>query len=96
MIVLKEFGSLFTDIEFLIIKNIVCIQSYFRDSWNTFDFITVVGSIVDALMVEFAVSINTCSILVLKLCFFINILFFSLEKLHQRRFSEIIQVKKAP
>ena len=30
-------------------------QSYFKDSWNTFDFVTVVGSIVDALMVEFAV-----------------------------------------
>jgi hypothetical protein len=30
-------------------------QSYFMDPWNTFDFITVVGSIVDALMVEFAV-----------------------------------------
>ena len=29
-------------------------QSYFKDSWNTFDFITVVGSIVDALMTEFA------------------------------------------
>ena len=34
------------------------IQSYFKDSWNTFDFITVLGSIVDALMVEFAVSIK--------------------------------------
>jgi hypothetical protein len=33
-------------------------QSYFKDAWNTFDFITVVGSIVDALMVEFAVSIT--------------------------------------
>ena len=31
-------------------------QSYFKDAWNTFDFVTVVGSIVDALMVEFAVS----------------------------------------
>lgn len=31
-------------------------QSYFKDRWNTFDCITVVGSIVDALMVEFAVS----------------------------------------
>ena len=30
-------------------------QSYFKDSWNTFDFVTVLGSIVDALMVEFAV-----------------------------------------
>eukprot|EP00094_Tigriopus_californicus_P003244 TCALIF_03120-PB protein Name:"Similar to cac Voltage-dependent calcium channel type A subunit alpha-1 (Drosophila melanogaster)" AED:0.11 eAED:0.11 QI:85/0.68/0.56/1/0.86/0.86/30/131/2029 len=29
-------------------------QSYFKDSWNIFDFVTVVGSIVDALMVEFA------------------------------------------
>ena len=31
-------------------------QSYFKDGWNMFDFVTVVGSIVDALMVEFAVS----------------------------------------
>ena len=30
-------------------------KSYFKDRWNTFDFITVLGSIVDALMVEFAV-----------------------------------------
>merc|ERR1719412_569967 len=28
--------------------------SYFKDAWNTFDFVTVVGSIIDALMVEFA------------------------------------------
>ena len=33
-------------------------QSYFKDAWNTFDFVTVVGSIVDALMVEFAVSFD--------------------------------------
>ena len=25
-----------------------CLQPYFKDSWNTFDFITVVGSIIDA------------------------------------------------
>ena len=36
------------------------LQSYFKDNWNTFDFVTVVGSIVDALMVEFAVSIFIC------------------------------------
>lgn len=36
-------------------------QSYFKDSWNTFDFVTVLGSIVDALMVEFAVSTNFIS-----------------------------------
>jgi len=29
-------------------------RSYFKDRWNMFDFITVLGSIVDALMVEFA------------------------------------------
>ena len=34
----------------------ISFQSYFKDHWNTFDFVTVVGSIVDALMVEFAVS----------------------------------------
>ncbi|XP_076348335.1 voltage-dependent calcium channel type A subunit alpha-1-like [Tachypleus tridentatus] len=32
------------------------IRNYFRDSWNTFDFITVVGSIVDALVMEIEVS----------------------------------------
>ena len=26
----------------------LCSQPYFKDSWNTFDFITVVGSIIDA------------------------------------------------
>ena len=38
--------------------NLLNIQSYFKDGWNMFDFVTVVGSIVDALMVEFAVSEN--------------------------------------
>ncbi|XP_076315411.1 voltage-dependent calcium channel type A subunit alpha-1-like [Tachypleus tridentatus] len=32
------------------------IRNYFRDSWNTFDFITVVGSVVDALVMEIEVS----------------------------------------
>ncbi|KAK3929329.1 Voltage-dependent calcium channel type A subunit alpha-1, partial [Frankliniella fusca] len=27
-------------------------QNYFKDAWNTFDFVTVVGSIVDALVIE--------------------------------------------
>ena len=26
----------------------IFLQNYFKDSWNTFDFITVVGSIIDA------------------------------------------------
>ena len=42
------------EIKFLLI--IFFIQSYFKQSWNLFDFVTVVGSIVDVLMVEFVVS----------------------------------------
>ena len=42
-------------------------QSYFKDSWNTFDFVTVVGSIVDALMVEFAVSFEILWYIFLKI-----------------------------
>lgn len=30
-------------------------QNFFRDAWNIFDFITVIGSIVDALVIEFGV-----------------------------------------
>ena len=32
--------------------------NYFRDRWNVFDFITVVGSIADVLITLVAVSIN--------------------------------------
>ncbi|XP_022257810.1 voltage-dependent calcium channel type A subunit alpha-1-like, partial [Limulus polyphemus] len=32
------------------------IRNYFRESWNTFDFITVVGSVVDALVMEIEVN----------------------------------------
>ena len=51
----------FQTLSHLILKTLTLIldcfqQSYFRDGWNTFDFITVVGSIVDALMMEFEVS----------------------------------------
>lgn len=28
-------------------------QNYFRDGWNKFDFVTVVGSITDALVTEY-------------------------------------------
>lgn len=31
------------------------VKNYFKDSWNTFDFITVIGSIVDAVISEFTV-----------------------------------------
>jgi hypothetical protein len=47
-------------------------QSYFMDPWNTFDFITVVGSIVDALMVEFAVKhLNIVAVLFYYPCTYI-------------------------
>ncbi|XP_018318088.1 voltage-dependent calcium channel type A subunit alpha-1 [Mycetomoellerius zeteki] len=29
------------------------VKNFFKDAWNTFDFITVIGSIVDALVIEF-------------------------------------------
>ena len=32
------------------------LQNFFKDPWNTFDFITVIGSIIDALVVELGVS----------------------------------------
>ncbi|XP_076342693.1 voltage-dependent calcium channel type A subunit alpha-1-like isoform X3 [Tachypleus tridentatus] len=32
------------------------VRNYFRDGWNTFDFITVVGSVVDALVMEIGVN----------------------------------------
>lgn len=31
-------------------------QNYFRDAWNIFDFVTVLGSITDILVTEFGVS----------------------------------------
>lgn len=32
------------------------LQNFFKDPWNTFDFITVIGSIIDALVIELGVS----------------------------------------
>jgi voltage-dependent calcium channel N type alpha-1B len=32
------------------------LKNFFKDPWNTFDFVTVVGSIIDALVVEFGVN----------------------------------------
>jgi len=32
------------------------VQNYFQDSWNVFDFITVIGSVTDVLVSEFDVS----------------------------------------
>jgi len=33
----------------------VGVQNYFQDSWNVFDFITVIGSVTDVLVSEFDV-----------------------------------------
>lgn len=33
-------------------------QNYFRDAWNVFDFVTVLGSITDILVTEFGVEIG--------------------------------------
>ena len=64
------------------------LQSYFKDQWNTFDFVTVVGSIVDALMVEFAVSCEKKSENGIKVTNQDPVFatFSPVEKLHQRRF----------
>jgi hypothetical protein len=32
------------------------VQNFFKDPWNVFDFITVIGSIIDALVLELGVS----------------------------------------
>ena len=37
-------------------SNCLILQNYFKDSWNVFDFITVVGSIIDVLVTEIKVS----------------------------------------
>lgn len=35
---------------------VLSLQNYFRDAWNIFDFVTVLGSITDILVTEFGVS----------------------------------------
>ncbi|XP_046399409.1 voltage-dependent calcium channel type A subunit alpha-1-like [Ischnura elegans] len=46
------FTALFT-IECILKVVAFGVRNFFKDPWNTFDFITVIGSIVDALVVEF-------------------------------------------
>lgn len=47
-------------LNYLFLPHFVCdiflVQNFFKDPWNTFDFVTVVGSIIDALVVEFGVT----------------------------------------
>lgn len=45
-------------IVFLVTNALLFCQNFFKDPWNTFDFVTVIGSIVDAMVVEFGVSIQ--------------------------------------
>lgn len=40
---------------------LLSVQNYFRDAWNVFDFVTVLGSITDILVTEIAVSSVSCS-----------------------------------
>ena len=42
---------------FFLIRCSFRLKNFFKDPWNTFDFVTVVGSIIDALVVEFGVNI---------------------------------------
>ncbi len=42
----------------LFAKKKILFQNYFRDKWNAFDFITVLGSIADVLVTEFRVWIE--------------------------------------
>jgi voltage-dependent calcium channel N type alpha-1B len=44
-------------------KTCVIFQNYFRDAWNIFDFITVIGSIVDTLVSEFGEQFPSLSFL---------------------------------
>lgn len=42
------------------IMTYLSLQNYFRDAWNVFDFVTVLGSITDILVTEIAVSSLSC------------------------------------
>ncbi|XP_049954322.1 voltage-dependent P/Q-type calcium channel subunit alpha-1A-like [Schistocerca serialis cubense] len=46
------FTSMFT-IECILKIVAYGVRNFFKDPWNTFDFITVIGSIVDVLVIEF-------------------------------------------
>ena len=52
------FGFIVSDLTYISFRQpkfFFSFKSYFKEPWNIFDLITVLGSIVDALMVEFAV-----------------------------------------
>ncbi|KAG5324513.1 CAC1A protein, partial [Acromyrmex heyeri] len=44
----------------LLINSFDCFreQNFFKDTWNIFDFMTVIGSIIDAVMIEFGENLN--------------------------------------
>ncbi|XP_037083301.1 voltage-dependent calcium channel type A subunit alpha-1-like isoform X2 [Pollicipes pollicipes] len=57
--ILQKLNNVFTSlfaIECALKVTAVGIRNFFKDRWNTFDFITVIGSIVDAIFMELAVS----------------------------------------
>ncbi|CAL4058844.1 unnamed protein product, partial [Meganyctiphanes norvegica] len=64
------FTSLFT-IECVLKITAFGVRNFFKDPWNTFDFITVVGSIIDALVVEFGEHLYKDFQFLLSMCLFI-------------------------
>lgn len=52
-------------------SSLVFSKGYFGDPWNVFDFVIVIGSVVDVMLSEIDVSTMFCSLfLTLSLCFF--------------------------
>ncbi|XP_041876278.1 LOW QUALITY PROTEIN: voltage-dependent P/Q-type calcium channel subunit alpha-1A [Corvus kubaryi] len=61
--VLKMFNNVFTSLfslECLLKIMAFGVLNYFRDAWNVFDFVTVLGSITDILVTEFGVGGDCC------------------------------------
>ncbi|KAI1229663.1 hypothetical protein IHE44_0010995 [Lamprotornis superbus] len=61
--VLKMFNNVFTSLfslECLLKIMAFGVLNYFRDAWNIFDFVTVLGSITDILVTEFGVGGRCC------------------------------------
>ncbi|XP_064293173.1 voltage-dependent P/Q-type calcium channel subunit alpha-1A isoform X3 [Phalacrocorax carbo] len=61
--VLKMFNNVFTSLfslECLLKIMAFGVLNYFRDAWNIFDFVTVLGSITDILVTEFGVGGSPC------------------------------------
>lgn len=58
-LLIVDFSFFFPVLHSFILISSRIIQNFFKDPWNVFDFITVVGSIIDALVMELGVSVDT-------------------------------------